>query len=560
MPELGQRMMDLLRFRWVAANAAALQEDAHAMAEVERGIVELESGLVASVEAALGLAGHAPDPLVEVMERGRRINVGDPLHVLVSTVCDGVYDEAPLIENELVNRHALTSAGAGARQRLIEAMFTHGHEPDLGFNPSKNPPERALYLSMLRRGRVQRVDGEGWTLSIPEEGDDPLRLRPSLHAIERQLKATTERVPLPELYAVLEDRPRGVRRGLTPLLLAVVLVANRHRAALFERGTYCPKLDGPAFMRILKSPEHFALQWVSLEGVRAEVFRRLTVLLDRTCVGDGLMAVVNPLMRFAADLPFHVQRSTTLSPSATAVRNTLASARSPVDLVFRDLPQACGCAPFDPDGSGEDHERAGEFASRLEEAIAEIRRSYPALLDGMRKDVAELLQAPTRAELRDRAEPLAFRIREQGLRTFALRLSDAQLGDDAWIEALGGAVLGKPPSRWLTQDVTLWSSRLDELAAQFLRVEAAAFGSGNTDRTAVRLSLTHVDGRERTVVVGLNQIDEEEFVLARSVARLAEENGMSMDRMIALLSLHAIEQGAAGTGSQPVPAPGQRKA
>jgi hypothetical protein len=331
--------------------------------------------------------------------------------------------------------------------------------------------------------------------------------------------------------------------------LAITLVANRHKVALFERGTYCPKLDGPAFMRILKSPENFALQWVSLEGVRAEVFRRLTHLLDGVCGTDGLMAVVNPLVRFAADLPFHVQRSTTLGGTATAVRNALTSARSPIDLVFQDLPKACECAPFEPGPSGEIGARAAEFVSRLEDAISEIRGCYPTLLEQMRINVTELLQAKTRSEVRERAEPLAFRVHEQALRTFALRLSDTHLGDDAWIEALGGAVLGKPPSRWLTQDVALWRSRLDDLTTQFLRVEAAAFGSGTTGRAAVRLSLTHADGRERAVVVGLD-VTEEELVLARSVARLADENGMPIDRMIALLSVQAMEHETTILGEQ----------
>ena len=54
-----------------------------------------------------------------------------------------------------------------------------------------------------------------------------------------------------------------------------------------------------------------------------------------------------------------------------------------------------------------------------------------------------------RADLQRRAVPLLFRIHEQNLKRFALRLNVSE----SWYEALGCAVVGKPPSRWLASDV-----------------------------------------------------------------------------------------------------------
>ena len=65
MAELGALMVDLLRHRWVVSNAAAIQEDAFAMAEIERSVSYLERRLVASVEIAVGLSGHAPTAELE---------------------------------------------------------------------------------------------------------------------------------------------------------------------------------------------------------------------------------------------------------------------------------------------------------------------------------------------------------------------------------------------------------------------------------------------------------------------------------------------------------------
>jgi hypothetical protein len=542
MEELAQPTIDLLRHKWVVANAAELKEDAYAAAEIERTVADLESRLVASIEGALGLRGHAPSAPVNVFWKGQAQPLRDPAHIRISTLCDVVYDEAPRVENELVNRHALTTAGAGARQRLIDNMFAQAHDAELGFTPSKNPPERALYLSMLRRGNVHRLEDGGWIIAPPPAGDDPLRLRPALDAIQDRLAQTGERVALLDLYAVVESKPYGVRRGLAPLLLAINLVAAGHRVALFERGTYCTKLDGPAFMRMLKSPEHFTLQWVSLQGVRADVFQRLAKLLNQPAAESGLRAVVDPLIRFGVDLPFHVQHSSALSTTARAVRKVLSSARSPIDLVFSELPEACGGQPFGPDTRA-DPDRAAEFVKKLDAAVTELRSCYPKLLELMRAEILATLGAADRGAIAERASGLIFRVREQQLRTFATRLADGALGEDPWTEAIGGAVIGKPPSRWLDYDVEMWRSRLADLAAHFRRVETAAFGESDSKRKAVRVSLTRADGEERSVIVDLNELSADQVLAIHSIERMAADANLSLDTVAALLSLESMQHG-----------------
>lgn len=539
MAELGPVMVDLLRHRWVMSNAAALQEDSYATAEIERTVAELETRLILAVESALGLRGRSPAAAIDAFWNGGAISMNQPIHSVISTLCDRLYDQSPLVENELVNKHALTSAGAAARQRLIERMFSDAGDPELGFTTSRNPPERALYLSLLRRGGLHREENGGWIIGPPAADNDPLRLAPALRAIERCLDNDGARVALPDLYAVLEARPYGVRPGLAPLLLAVSLLAAGHRVALFERGTYCPRLDGSAFMRILKAPEHFALQLVSLEGVRAEVFRRLADLLGQQPEEAGIRAVVDPLIRFGVDLPFHVQNSSALTSEALGVRRALAQARSPIDLVFVELPRACGIEPFGSDASP-DAGRAKAFVTRLDAAISELRGCYPKLLENMRAELLEALDATARHALAERAATMGFKAREQQLRTFAMRLADIALPEDSWTEALGGAVVGKPPMRWLDQDVKMWSSKLADLAAHFRRVEAIAFGEGHSKRNAVRISLTQSDGRERAVIVDIGSLNEDQIVAIGAIERMASEAKLTLDTVSALLSLESM--------------------
>lgn len=549
--ELGPQMLDLLRHRWVLTNAASLQEDAHAAAEIERGMADLEATLVGAIESSLGLRGKPPIVSIRKVHEGETSTLESPIHTEISELCDALYGAAPLVENELINRHSLTSAGAGARQRLIELMFAHAADPELGFKPGKNPPERALYLSLLRRGRIHRQEDGRWIVAPPPVGDDPLRLLPALEAMSGLLAGSTDRIPLNRFYTMVEAMPFGVRRGLAPLLLAVILVAAGHRVSLFERGTYCAKLDGAAFMRMLKAPEHFTLQWAALEGVRADVFERLAAILDKPAVESGIRIVVDPLLRFAVDLPFHVQHSVTLGKIAHDVRKALTSVRSPVDLLFVELPRACGSEPFGLESKAEP-DRASEFAATLDLAISELRACYPRLLEAMRKDLLEGLGAANRIELGARATALNWRVKEQQLRTFVNRLADGGVTDDPWIESIGGAVIGKPPTRWNAADVDLWQARLADMVSQFMRVEAAAFGNGDCANNAVRISLTRNDGEERAVIVDTGNLNEAERIALQTAIRLGEDAGLSLDKLAALLSLKAMESGEEANA---IPAP-----
>ena len=529
--------LDLLRHRWIEANATVLREDAHASAEIDRRITELEGRLVDQMEAALGISGTSPGPGVLISRNGTTIKEPRVLHLIVSEMCDDLYGQSPLIHNELVNRHSLTSAAAKGRQSLIDAMFDRTTEPDLGFVGTKNPPERALYLSFLKRGRVHReLDGE-FGLALPEVDDDPLRLRPALLAVNGMLSGGGERVALVNIHRMLADRPFGVRAGLAPLLLAIILVANRHRIALFERGTYCPKFDSQAFMRILKAPENFTVQWVALEGVRADVYKRLASVLGGGDANQGLMAVVAPLVKFGAGLSFHAQRSSTLGKSAQAVRDALLRASSPVNLIFDELPRACGLDPFGH-AAGHDSKRAATFVKRFQAAVAELQSCYPSLLEAMRTQVRDALAVTgdLRAQLQERARPLLFNIKEQVLRTFTQRIADDGLADDAWTEALGGALVGKPPSRWLAQDVAVWRAKLSDVAATFVRTEAVAFGSASHRKNAVRFALTYIDGRERAAVVGLKDETEDEAAYVQTLIKQLEEGAISPYNIIARLA------------------------
>lgn len=512
---LSGNVRDLRCWQWVADNTPELGHDPYAAAEVSRQIARARRGLSEGLAGLSGLRQKAQQD-VAWMYKGAAWDLPHGLSRGLSDLCDKLFYKAPRIANELLNRNVLSSPAAAARMRLLEGLFKSVEAPYLGIDPVKAPPEKSMYLSVIRKGGLHlEVDG-GHVLKLPGPGDaDPLNLAPALGEILTLLETRAgRRVEVSEILALLKGRPYGVRDGVAPLLLALVLKARGHEIAVYENGTFRATFGDADFMRLTKAPGAFALQHYKIEGVRFEVFARLAALFAAPSADRPaeLLDVVGALCRFAAGLPDYTRKAGGLSPLAAGVRDVLLSAREPAPMLFQDLPQACGLAPFALDEPFEPA-RVEAFVEALEAAVAELRGAYAALLARLTAAAADAVgyggKPFDRAHLAKRAARVSLTARVPRLRTFAMRLRDPGPSEDAWVEALASFVLAKPPSRWGASDEAHCVEELVELGELFANVESAAFTKSEieSDQTAVQINLTRGDGEKLSHVVHADPLD-----------------------------------------------------
>lgn len=526
-------LQDARCWQWIAENIQELGHDTYAAAEVSRQVALSRRALVRRLSALFGIRAANPD--VEWWRGGSRLEM--PRHgglsALLSSICDELYPQAPRILNELLNRQYLSSAAAAARQRLTERIFSAADQPCLGIPDGKSPPEKSMYLSVLDAGNVHRAVGGGLVLALPPEQDDPLRLRPALAQVVATLEAKDDRrVAVPEIFATLQARPFGIRAGLAPLLLAIVAAAHSHEIAVYETGTFLPTLKAADFQRLIKQPALFEVQLCRVTGVRAEVFAKLAQVFADQLPGarqPDLLDVVRPLTTLAAGLTDYARQTSEISDLARSVRQVLLTAREPSNMLFRDLPVACGLEPFLPDGVA-DTGRAQDFVKSMREATDELRAAYPRLLERIQQHLVRCLAdsaTPSgRPEMARRAARLMLAAREPRLAAFARSIADRALGDDAWAERIGSLVMSKPPSHWNTTDYRRAWDEIELLAGAFCRMETTAFSNGSSvpDLTAVRIAVTAADGNEAARVVRLGANDEEavDTLVERLEAALGE--------------------------------------
>ena len=149
-------LRDCLCWEWVVKNTLELNMDSYAREEVLRQQHAARVRLEKRIGDLINLRGYSGEMRFNWFSKRKLLSfsTGQELLKYLSDVCDEVFTKSPKIQNELLNRQSLSSAAAGARTRLIGAMFEKEYQPNLGMSEHKRLPEMSMYLSILKQGKI----------------------------------------------------------------------------------------------------------------------------------------------------------------------------------------------------------------------------------------------------------------------------------------------------------------------------------------------------------------------------------------------------------------------
>ncbi len=477
---------------------------------------------------------------------------------VMSEIADHWYGDAPEIRNDVVNRHELSSQTAKARRELVEAMIGSADQPSLGIKGSG--PDKTLYRTTLKAfGLHQHIHG-AWTFTQPKKGT----FTKTWEAIRQQLnEATTNRIQIDQIYDQLTAPPLGIRAGIAPIFLITAIIIQSDEIALYEHGTFKPRLTDDLIERLLKNPQNFALKhFASKTGSRAKVLDSLTKRLGIKPTtgrsGDpaaSVLGVVSHLVAAVAAMPPHIQRTAHLSSQAVAVRKHLLEATEPDELIFKAIPAALELKSVPARGAYPDSRK---LVLRLGKVFDEINAAYPALLGNLRSELSEALGVRVPSErlqqhLADRAAQLEGQIINPNLKKLVSALKTGPEGDDQWIEYVAMNIAGgTPPKHWTDDDRARYRVELRDVAGTFLRVESLNHDllTNSDGFDAFRVVVTKSGGEERVSLVPVDHQHRPalEQILSTALQQAADQ-GLSdtaaRDALIALLVDTASSEGAA---------------
>ena len=527
-------LIELKRWEWVDRNTSGLQRDSFAKEEVDRQIAFARSALNGQLQSLLGVANFQSSEL-SWFWMGRQLEGFNSQKAILrglSEIFDTLFCSSPKIFNELINRTVPSSAANKVKMALIERIMEAPSLPYLGLDATKRPPEFSMYLSVLRATNVHRSIDQRWVITIPEGPEtDICNLAPVFRKLDSCLRERSdERVSVHDLYQELQRPPYGVRSGLLPLILVIYYVTHEDELAFYEDQTFVTRMTAGIFFRLAKSPETFEIQLFPNSTVRSELFIEIA---NEILVGIAnkarieLLDVVRPILVFVASLPQYTQRSSSLSENSLKVRDILSRSRDPARLLFIELPKVLGVDELSQNPSLKSSD-IQIFVHRLRDCIDELRACYPNLLAEIGNKLREELQSndhlsEVRANVEVRIARIVNFVTEIRLKGFCLRLADASLPEDKWIESLASYVCSMPPSKWKDSDLQRYHLEIHELVSKLLRVEAVAHSTLNQIQgggfEAIRVFLTQVDGQEREKVLHISSNDKMEMEVVEQKLR-----------------------------------------
>ena len=299
---------------------------------------------------------------------------------LMADICDDVYSLAPVISNEAVNRDELTSVASNSRSKIIVALLRNQLEDNLGLSGTGQEVS-IMRSTLIRTGVLIRAGG------VPS-----LNLRPDDACIAHVLETIedfvlsarhNERIGFDVLYdtLTLPEHHIGLRRGIIPIFLAVVLHEYKQQVIILDRlGQVSTSCD--VLLQINADPSAFFLSYLDWDPEKESFIEELSVVYSDQIIEAEKGAntydfIANAMRRWVMSLPKYAKEIKT-QPNGKRIESRhlsllklLKQNVSSYELLFDKLPKAFGYT--------------GKFSSSLADNIIASKRYIDGLVDDLKK-------------------------------------------------------------------------------------------------------------------------------------------------------------------------------
>ena len=379
---------------------------------------------------------------------------------LLSQVSSIVYDATPVFKNELVNKHKISSSIHTAKKRYFSALANDWDKENLGFEDSKFPPEKTIYLSLLKENSISPIrENATDVISIDRTSTFYKLWSASEDFLE---SAKSEQLKISELSELLSKRPFKLKQGLIDFWVPTFLFLKRDDFAIFNDESYIPNLSEENLELIAKYPEKYSIKTFDIEGVKLDIFNSyrtfLNIATEQKFDNNSFIETIKPFIVFYKQLPEYSKNTNRLSPSAIKIRKAIATSKDPEETFFDAFPSALGLTLSTLQ---QDKSKLQSFTTSLQDSVRELRTAYDELVKRFEDFICSEFVGHTydfeeyKAYLQKRFTKLKKHMLLSNQKTFVQRL-DSPLDDrKAWLNSIAQAVTGKTLEAFTDEDEIL---------------------------------------------------------------------------------------------------------
>lgn len=374
--EIVDHLYNIKKYEYILEKVVKDKEDRVATREIEQLKAYEEQMLNKAINESL----FAYKSRVSWFYHGEQWQVGSfkEFNTLLSRICNEVYCKAPKVNSELFNRQVLSTPISTAKKKYLAALIEHGDEPDLGFPSETFPPEKTIYLALLKETGLH--DGNNWRDRPTEEGFCQL-----WDACEIFLDSTENKARnLSELTQVLSAAPFKMKQGFLEFWIPTYLYLRRQDYALYyisRDNSFVPDITTGFFELYQKNPNAFTVKKYSGDGVKMRFFKKYRQLVnldtDVAVKNSSFIETIKPFLVFYSRLNDYAKHTRKFDHQTTArFRDVIATAKDPEKAFLEDLPEALGFHKNNLQHAS----HVEEFGSILQQSINELRSCYGNLI------------------------------------------------------------------------------------------------------------------------------------------------------------------------------------
>jgi hypothetical protein len=408
----------------------------------------------------------------EQFEVRRNISSLTSLNRLLSDACKIAYANTPKYLNEMVNREHLSSPILTARKALIRQMIAFGDQVDLGFSSSLFPPEKTIYLSLLKNTGIHKNKGPYGIYGEPSEAS----FKPLWKVSNEILLSSTEgKISIASFIDRLREGEFKLKQGFLDFWVSIFLIIKKEDYALYsDSSEYIPMLTSDVLDLVHKMPDKFFIKALSNSGVKSDYlafYKELVGYNESNIKGlqSSYITIYGNFLRFYRGLEEYGQRTKSISIQAQGVRKAIASAQDPETALFVEIPEALGFY-----GLEKGDKRISEFLQLLQHAIREIRSAYDILIDSIQRDICSSLEMKEEMGFEQFKAGVIGRysglnrnlILNEQLKLFFTRLVSPMDVKKAYWESLSDVILGKKLDKINDDEVVVLVDRIKDMLSK----------------------------------------------------------------------------------------------
>lgn len=303
---------------------------------------------------------------------------------LMSDICDRVYSETPIINNEAINKNEITSIARNSRKKIVAALLRNELEQDLGLTGT-GPEISIMRSTLLRTGILDCANG---FTKINLKPDNPLMANMLNQIVQFIMDSRkVDRICFSELYQRLmaPENHIGLRKGLIPIYVAAVFHEYKQNLIISDRFGQV-SINADTLLQINANPSGFYLSFLGWNPEKEKFIERLTITFADYIVQAEKNVhpyeyIATAMRRWYMNLPKYTKEtgrslhSLKNNKKYQAMIRLLKQNIGSYELLFVKLPKVFGYAE--------------EFNAGLAENIAEAKNYYDQIFAHLKKELVE---------------------------------------------------------------------------------------------------------------------------------------------------------------------------